>query len=576
MSTMYKILIISILFLSSLNGQNTVEYPKDYFRSPLDIPLFLAGNFGELRSNHFHAGIDIKTQGVEGFKVYASAAGYISRIKVQHYGYGKVLYLTHSNGYTTVYAHLKKFSPKIEAYIKKHQYKKETYTIEKFPAPNELTFEKGEVIAISGNSGGSGGPHLHFEIRESKTENPVNPLLFGFNIKDNIKPIIKGIRIYPLDSNSYLGTKPNAQYLTAIGEKGKYKLRFQDTIRVHGKIALGIETLDKLNGAGNRCGVFDIQLYKNSELIYEQNMTCIPFSESRYINSHTEYGYKKDKNKWIHKSYIDPNNHLSIYKKHENHGIMEFYENSRDTMTYVITDVYNNQSTLSFILTGKAKELIFKTPIDSFEVANLRYPRSFNHFENDIQVNIPANSVYRDLPFRLERKPSKKGDWTPRYKIMDLTIPVHKKYTISLKPDTIIDSLKSKYLMASEDKWGNLRAEGGKWNKDRFETKTRSFGTYVLRLDTIDPTIKGFNIYNGKNIGKQSTLAFTIQDNFSGIESYRCLVDGKWVLFEYDYKKRRLSHYLDGTITKGKHNVSVQVIDNRGNKTIKTYSFLLL
>ena len=130
--------------------------------------------------------------------------------------------------------------------------------------------------------------------------------------------------------------------------------------------------------------------------------------------------------------------------------------------------------------------------------------------------------------------------------------------------------------MASEDKWGNLRAEGGKWNKDRFETKTRSFGTYVLRLDTIAPTIKGFNIYNGKNIGKQSTLAFTIQDNFSGIESYRCLVDGKWVLFEYDYKKRRLSHYLDGTITKGKHNVSVQVIDNRGNKTIKTYSFLLL
>ena len=217
-SLIYLILIL-LSFTSVSAQQDTLpnnNYPQDYFIAPMNIPLLLSGNYGELRSNHFHAGIDIKTQGVEGINIYATADGYISRIKIQHYGYGKVLYLTHSNGYTTVYAHLKKFSKKIEDYIKKYQYQKESYTIEKFPAPNELVIKKGEVIALSGNSGGSMGPHLHFEIRETKTELPINPLLFGFDIKDDIKPIIKGIRVYPLDTNSYLGSKyPGLPYYLA-------------------------------------------------------------------------------------------------------------------------------------------------------------------------------------------------------------------------------------------------------------------------------------------------------------------------------------------------------------------------
>lgn len=255
---------------------------------------------------------------------------------------------------------------------------------------------------------------------------------------------------------------------------------------------------------------------------------------------------------------------------------MDFYSNSRDTIKYVVTDVYDNKSELSFILTGKKKEMIFEYPLDSFIVSKLKYQRSFNHFDQDIQINIPSNTVYKDLDFRLERQAPKSGDFSKRYKIMGINTPAHKKYTVKIKADTLIDSLKSKYLIASTDKYGNLIPEGGTWNNDFIEVKTRSFGTYVLRIDTIAPQIEGLNIYNGKTIGKQESIAFTIKDNFSGIESYRCLVDGKWILFEYDYKKARLTHYLDGTIAKGKHNVTVQVIDNRGNKTLKTFSFTLL
>ena len=167
-----------------------VSYPKDYFVKPLDIPLILSGTFGELRSNHFHSGLDIKTQQREGLNVYASAEGYVSRIKISHWGYGKALYITHPNGYTTVYGHLKKFSPTIEAYVKRHQYEKEKFQIQLFPKEDELKVTKKQVVALSGNSGGSGGPHLHYEIRDANAR-PTNPMLFGIEIKDTKAPQIR-------------------------------------------------------------------------------------------------------------------------------------------------------------------------------------------------------------------------------------------------------------------------------------------------------------------------------------------------------------------------------------------------
>ncbi|MDA9343908.1 M23 family metallopeptidase, partial [Algibacter sp.] len=243
---MRYILSLFLVFSYFLDAQN--NYPQDYFSKPLDIPLMLSGSFAELRSNHFHSGLDIKTQQRTGLKVKASARGFVSRIKVSHYGYGKALYITHPNGYTTVYAHLQKFSPDIEAYVKKHQYQKETYEIELFPKAEDLSIQKDALVAYSGNSGGSGGPHLHFEIRD-KQERPMNPMLFGFDIKDTSTPVIKSVYAYPLDKNSIINASNAKQKLRLTPLKnGDYTA---ESIEAIGNIGFGIGTYDRQDLAAN-------------------------------------------------------------------------------------------------------------------------------------------------------------------------------------------------------------------------------------------------------------------------------------------------------------------------------------
>ena len=254
-----RINFIFFLLFSTLCSAQSI-YPTDYFRPPLDITLVAAGTFGELRSNHFHSGIDIKTQQREGLKVYSTADGYISRIKVAHFGYGKALYITHRNGYTTVYGHLQKFSPKIEAYIKKHQYEKESFEIELFPNPVDLPLEKSEIIAFSGNTGGSGGPHLHYEIRDNQ-ERPLNPMLFGLDITDTTKPIISEVYAYPISEDAHVNKSKKKQKLRLIDNRdGTYTV---ENIEAYGKIGFAIETIDRQDLAANKNGVYNIQTRYN-------------------------------------------------------------------------------------------------------------------------------------------------------------------------------------------------------------------------------------------------------------------------------------------------------------------------
>ena len=275
---MRYILSLFLVFFCFLDAQN--NYPQDYFSEPLDIPLVLSGTFAELRSNHFHSGLDIKTQQRTGLKVNASARGFVSRIKVSHYGYGKALYITHPNGYTTVYAHLQKFSPNIEAYVKKHQYRKETYEIELFPKAEDLSILKGALVAYSGNSGGSGGPHLHFEIRD-KQERPINPMLFGFDIKDTSTPVIKSVYVYPLDKNSIINASNVKQKLRLTPLKnGDYTA---ESIEAIGNIGFGIGTYDRQDLAANSNGVYNIQTIINGSRNFEIDFKRFSFDETKHI-----------------------------------------------------------------------------------------------------------------------------------------------------------------------------------------------------------------------------------------------------------------------------------------------------
>ena len=272
--TRYLLILFTYTICLSSFSQN---HPKDYFRSPLDIPLILSGTFGELRSNHFHAGIDLKTKGQSGLNVYAIADGYVSRIKVSPWGYGKAIYITHYNGYTSVYAHLMRYTGAIQDYVIDQQYLQKSYDIELFPDSLELKVQKGQIIGLSGNTGSSAAPHLHFEIRNSQNQYPQNGLQFGFDIKDDIPPIIKELKLYRQSKKTQINGNNHDIILETKGENGLYML--DQNIEVSGPFSIGLNTYDLLNFASNKNGVFSIDVFVDSSLIYSHKMEEFGFHD---------------------------------------------------------------------------------------------------------------------------------------------------------------------------------------------------------------------------------------------------------------------------------------------------------
>lgn len=562
---------LSFLSIFSTFGQAADSIPKNYFRSPLGIPLYLAGNFGELRSNHFHSGLDMKTQGKEGFNVYAAAEGYVSRVKISPWGYGKTIYIDHPNGYTTVYAHLQKFKGDIAEKIKAYQYKNESWEIDWYPDTNSIMVNKGDILALSGNTGGSGGPHLHFEIRETKTEFPVNPLLFGFDIKDDIKPIIKSVAFFPVDEYSVVNRKNQSEQFQVIGSNGKYKLKYPTAANAYGNVGIGIETIDKLNGVSNRNGIYSIQLEANGEIIYLSEMEKFSFDESRGLNALIDYKtYLKTKKRY-QKSFIEPNNSLSIYKQSKNNGIINLTSNDTVDLKYTIFDTYGNKSTLNFQLFGSEKpnpNSKLTAKVDTiFNFSDSNYFAAKN-----VSVNIPKNALYKDLAFEFGTGKKIYGAITPTYQIHNDYTPIHHPIEVNIKPGRIAEELREKAIIVCINRNGKYYSKGGKWRNNTLSTKSKTFGGFAVMIDTIPPKLSAFNIIPNRNMANYKQIAFTIGDNLSGIKSYNGYIDGKWVIMEYEAKKARIFYNIDN-LPKGKHEIKVIVEDGVGNKTEKSIPF---
>lgn len=571
---MKYILIFNLFFsfLISVKSQNTDSLPTNYFRSPLGIPLYLAGNFGELRSNHFHSGLDMKTQGREGFNIYAAADGFVSRIKISPWGYGNTIYIDHPNGYTTVYAHLQCYKGKIAEQVKKYQYENESWEIDWYPADTLMKVKKGDIIALSGNSGGSGGPHLHFEIRETESENPINPLLCGFDIKDDIQPIIKSIAIFPLDDTSYVNNKNVMQQFDVVGTNGIYQLKYNRPINVYGQIGIGIETIDKLNDVSNRNGIYSIQLSNNSEVIYKSEMKKFSFDESRALNSLIDYEtYLRSKIRF-QKSFIEDNNPLSIYTAHKNNGIISMANVTNNLLDYLITDSYGNSSALQFTLTGLKPTTTspkLKSKIDTvFSYKNV------NVFDKqNIRLEIPKNALYKNLEFEFQIKDTMRGAITPTYQLHNDYTPLHDYITVSIKPGRISEELRNKAIIVNIDRNDRFYSRGGEWRNNYLTAKSKTFGGYTVMIDTIPPTIKPYNIYANKNMSNNSSIIISITDNLSGIKSYRGEIDGKWVLMDFEAKKAHLTHVFNNLPT-GNHTFKLTVSDDVGNTTITEIPFI--
>jgi len=562
-----KFIIFFIFFCQLSYSQNNKT--QNLFSSPVNIPIKLAGTFGELRTGHFHAGIDIKTNGVSGKIIKAISDGYVSRIKISANGYGHAIYLTHPNNITSVYGHLSKYNSKLNKYVKKYQYEHQAFEVNIILKPNEFPVKKGDIIGFSGNTGGTMGPHLHFELRNTSNQHPINPLLFNFNITDNITPKIYYLACYPLDKRSFINNK-NKKIIIPVKLIGNtYKLIDYDKLELSGNIGFGIETYDYINNSRNKCGVNTIELAINKKTIFEYQINEFDFSETRYINSHIDYAEKEISNRKIQKTYIEPNNNLSTYRNIINNGIFNFENNKNYEIEISVYDSYKNKSTLQFTAIGVTSNSISKDTILFDSTKTISWDKDYTFKNDEIQIQISKYSLYNDLEFCYSISKPLVGTYSSLHHIHNIYTPLHKPISLSIHTNNIPADLKEKALIVRIDKDGKLYPIKGNAINSHIIGISKSFGDYFVMLDTIAPKISP--LFNSNKFTKEKKISFKITDNLSGIKTYNGYIDNNWVLFEYDLKNDLLFFTFDKEKIKKNinHELEIFIIDNKNN--IETY-----
>jgi Peptidase family M23 len=551
----HVILLTTLLFGFFTNAQN--DLPKDYFGSPLDIPLILSGSFGELRSNHFHSGLDIKTQQREGFPVIAPADGYVSRIKVAHYGYGKALYIQHPNGYTTVYAHLQRYAHDIEDYVKKIQYQKETFEFEEFPSERLLPVKKGEIIGYTGNSGSSGGPHLHYEIRDAASR-PMNPLLFGVEIPDTKVPLVSSVFVYPVGDSASANNSKNRSKLRLIKQKdGSYT---SEKVSAIGKIGFGVDTNDQQNGASNKNGAYQIKTTFNGSEKFHVLFEKFSFAETRYLNRYMDYEYYKTNKSRVQKLFREKNNPLSVIVNEDDNGFVTIEEGFSSDYTIEISDYKGNTMRITIPIEGTVAAN--PEPKDEKKTEHYIYHNQGTAItKGKFDIYIPAESLYENTYLDIESK----GDTLIFHEDV---IPIHKNITISIDVTNYKEEDLSKLYIGELNYRGQPSYSYTSRSGNKLTTRTRTFGTYVLAMDNTPPTVRPVNFSDGKWISSNKTLQLKIQDDLSGISSYRATVNGKFILMEYNYKTNVLTYdFDDGVVKDTENNLKLIVVDTMGNST---------
>ena len=528
-----------------------------------------------MRIDHFHSGLDIKTQGVTGKEVVASADGFIYRISVTPGGFGNAIYIRHPSGYSTVYGHLERFAPEIEKFVKAQQYEKRSFPITLFPAREQFLVKQGDLIAYSGNSGGSGGPHLHFEIRKSDTEKPINPLLFEFGMVDNIKPIIEKLVIYPINSHTLINKQNTAKRINVSGGRGIYYIPKENEISISGLAGFGIKAYDMLNDSPNKCAVYSIELIIDSTSIFKYSMDGFNFDESRYVNSHIDYETYMKENTYIERTFVLPDDKLSVYKNVINRGLFNFNDEKSHHAEIIVTDASNNKSVLSFQIKAKSEK---PQPVAVFIDKNaivMPYNRTNKFSSENISISIPEGALYDTLNFNYKKEKGTRDMLSDLHYIQDKFTPVQKAYTLSIKPIIIPAGKESKMLIIQLG--DDLKKSGlnSTWSAGYLSTEVLSFGRFYIGIDTVAPVISANGLVAGVNLTGKKEIRIKITDELSGIKSYEASIDGNWSLFEYDQKNDLLIYKFDETrITKGiKHNLSLRVTDNKDNFSIYKCSF---
>ncbi|TDB64622.1 M23 family metallopeptidase [Arundinibacter roseus] len=618
-----------LVFISLVVRAQRESYPKNYFIFPINPGQTntLAGVLGDLRTNHYHGGLDIRTQQREGLPVHAAADGYVYKVAVQGTGYGNVIYLKHPNGLTTVYGHLKTFSDTLARYVRSEQYKKQDFYVELYPAPGQFVFKKGQVMAASGNTGGSAGPHLHFEVRDSR-DNYLNPLYFNFDeIKDTTPPAFWNVALRPSTLNSRVNGQFDRQVFKPIKQKnGTYVI--PSTIRGTGQIGIELQAYDYMTGTGFRYGLHCIEIRMDGQEIFTFNMEKFPVTATRDYNNLIDYRTDQETGARFYKCYNPDGNSFELFKTDGFSGRLVLNDTLTHQISIKIFDAYENSSQLTFTMKGElnAAEIrdadsteapIFAGSLSAdsdentlkIEAAGNASPGTFATFFTDrrrvqqdpsyirgttavfltdlrtlLPDSVQVGSKVLPLNYRKSIPPAKEMEFlTPNWGIRfdstslfdTLHLSVIQRFnTISVNEPTLAlrgsvqVRFKPEGTFTRKERTGvyryyknDYRYLGGNWTGDFLAFKTRELGQFVAMTDSIPPKVRLIE-HSSKHIRGY------IQDDLSGIDTFRARVNGEWVLMNYEYKNRYIwSEKLDESqLFEGE--LTLEVTDRAGNSTI--------
>lgn len=558
-----SLLFCSLYFSAQAQFFPPKNYPQNYFGWPVVATKGLAANFGELRPNHYHMGFDCKTDQRQNVQVIAAADGYIAKVKIEPYGFGRAIYINHPNGLTTLYAHLNDFMPELEKYVKEQQYKLKSWKVFLDIPASLFPVKKGMFIAFSGNTGGSQGPHTHFEVRDTKTDKVLNPSLFGFPLPDNVPPTILRLAVYDRCISTYEQNphfypikKANSFYTTPL------------IVTNTDKISFGISAVDKYTGSTNPNGIYETIVYDNERPVIGFQLDSISYDETRYLNAHIDYKLRSSGGPFVEHLSRLPGYTSSVYKTTNGDGIISLEDDSTHKIKITVKDANGNTSILQFDIKrgpGVAEKIKNQPPVLFNQKEFI--PGFINLFENStISFYLPENALYDSIRFRYNEIAGSNGYTI--YQLHNANVPVHCNFPVKIKASSLLpDKMVMHRFVNGKDDYAKADYENG-WYKASF----REFGNFQLMLDTLPPTISPVGFKDGMNTAKLSAIKFVILDNTEEIKNFTATLDGNWLRFSND-KGRTFIYIFDDKCAPGEHELKIVAEDQVGNVAERVYHF---